>query len=141
MGKDYECKMGAVLFCVCCAFRHAVLLGFCVLALGRTCCLSFWDVVCKCILHALVVHFGHTSCMHQAVRSLACSIRLCSCVCSHFASVWALGVWGRLLPSQFTLPSKGSDSQKDIPIRMLGWDGLKVNCQKTFHCQVLSGAL
>ena len=39
------------------AFRHAVLFGCCVLALARTCCLSFCDVVCMCILHALAMHF------------------------------------------------------------------------------------
>ena len=64
------------LLCLLCAFLHAVLFGLSVRSSARTCCLSFWDVICMCILHALVVHiwacFMHAQgCVHVACSSVS----------------------------------------------------------------------
>ena len=58
-------------------------------ALARTCCLFWGDVVCICILHALVMHFWH---IHACTRHANCIVVL-ACILhasgNNFEAFWA----------------------------------------------------
>ena len=90
--KHYACKRHAncVLYCSV-PFACSLACGsvrIWLRALVRTRCLSFWDFVCACILHALVVYFCSyfVPCMHMACKMRSCLYLHFECLlfCMHW---------------------------------------------------------